>query len=413
MMHNFKTICLSALLLMTGVVSVSAQDLKKFELTIRGYDKNETPVDVKTTVWEDYKFCVAMPSKNACTLNSSKATVTADMQQVGSLGVEKRHYENTIETGYTSIEVQLDKFLSYIYSFGGATSPVTVIDTDGQYANFVYKIEGINSNYEIIGTPDDSKAAARAWSIIARNNVESTINPNNDSFIGIKEGSYLRFGNEDLVFGKNVNLIQGKINFSDFIKAVKEESNHVVNNGLTGDDAKVFVLHIKAGSQLDLGSSLATLKNDVTITMDLRNYKESLSFDKVLSYMAEHTNSTADAIQTTLAVFNNLIKMVDDAENVPITVVFGPQGKVLLGDLNGDAVIDVQDVTLMVDIILRRPGHVNPILYGASGKKYNIGNVIGEGAWINDEEDYGISVEDVTPLVDMALGSPYKWIEIK
>lgn len=413
-MHNFKTICLSALLLMTGAVSVSAQGTsetaaEKFFMSIT--DKNG--MEATFTVWENYNFKFVLPYKGTY-LSAESAEVYVRMTEVNSLDVNnKREYRNTINTGATGITSTLDYYMKNVYEFTSSnTWQMKVIDGDDK-ENFTYTISASGDKvYDGIASPESD--ARKAWAIIARNNTQTSIEANEDSHTVIKAGAYLRMGDEDLLFNKNDTLAAGILNFGEFIKAVKNDSEVVQKNGLTGTDRNIFELYIPEGSVLQLGGTKAVLKKNMTITIDLSAIGNSSAFEGVLTQFANGTNSTTSAIPTTLSMIDKLAGMLLKTPNVPITVEFGPKKRVLLGDLDHNDELNVVDITAMVNIILQKD--VDPSVFKVKGatKTYNLANTTGNGAWLLDSGDYGINVGHVTPLVNMILQKdPYIWIEVR
>ena len=304
---------------------------KKFHVDVTGYalanaDGTRTPVAVKADVYGDYHFVVTMPVADNSTVGADKATVNVSMTGVKTLGLkdgETRSYSKTVETGVQSVSASLATALSNVYGFKGATIPVTVKD-GAETAQFDYQIGAFNNN-QIVGTPSNEALARDAWHLITSNVSASQNLKDNDTHFLFKRGAYILIGDEKLVFDQDYDFLKGNANLSTLFSDVRPYV-HVEKSGLSGQAANKAVVYFPEGSTLGISSSAAVLNKDAFLTVDATD-KTSLNITGQLSGLRDQLAKSGDgatkvAIYYAVDAFNQIIGLVDEAENVPVTLEF-------------------------------------------------------------------------------------------
>ena len=302
---------------------------KKFHVDVTGYapanaDDIRSPVAVNADVYGDYHFVVTMPDAANSTVGADKATVNVSMTGVKSLGLkdgETRSYSKTVETGVQeSVNPTLTKFLSNVYGFKGATIPVTVKD-GAETAQFDYQIGAFNNN-QIVGTPSNEAQARDAWHLITSNVSASQNLKDNDTHFLFKRGAYILIGDEKLVFDQDYDFLKGNANLSTLFSDVRPYV-HIEKSGLSGQAANKAVVYFPEGSTLGISSSAAVLNKDAFLTVDATD-KTSLNITGKLSGLRDQLAKSGTTLAIYLAVrtFNDIIGLVEQAENVPVTLEF-------------------------------------------------------------------------------------------
>ena len=289
------------------------EEALKFELSVK------SGAEVKATVYDDYS---AVLDINGETVDAATVTVTAKMQNVGSLEVDGlRQHSITVNTGITGHNA-----VSLKTHLGNAFNPFTAnVYVDVAGADFVYAIAG-DAGY-ITATPDDVDAARAAWKNLTEY-VETEDQDSDDSSIVIANGSYIAVGisEEDAADAvcewlhfenEEGDLVIDNVNNIDGLKQTIKDSVAVDPYDDIGSDV---ILCVKAGTKLAVGSSTATLTKDCTIVLDDINYKGDLT--GILSEIRSAAQgTTTELVKELVAMINDLIAAMN-GEDVYVYVTF-------------------------------------------------------------------------------------------
>ena len=287
----------------------SAPLLYKFYLGI------ESGSTVDMTVGEDYTAVFTMPAAGG-TVNTGSIDLTAKMQDVASLGVEgEKSHTTTISTGLGGTEVALDAWLRNCYNFGGATINATI---DGKSCTYTLDaIDKTDSNMYTITATTDPAAASAAWQALTSHVTAGT--QADDSKIVIKNGAYLMIGTEKLEF---TSSDVGDLTLNNFnnMNALKETIRNHVKLSPCDDQGGKITMYLPAGTQLAVGGSVATLKDNCTITITL-DPDEMVGLSTALSSLKNETDPTM-MVKELVQQFDNLIGAIDATGNVTVNVSF-------------------------------------------------------------------------------------------
>ena len=288
--------------------------LYKFYLGI----KSGSTVDM--TVGEDYTAVFTMPAEGG-TVNTGSIDLTAKMQDVASLGVEGvKSHTTTISTGLGETDVILNTWLPNCYNFEGATINATINATIGD-KSCTYTLGAIDKMTDpsmcTITAATDSAAASAAWQALT-SHVEATTQ-SNDSKIVIKNGAYLMIGTEKLEFTSSGVGDLVLDNLSD-MNALNTAIRNQVKLTTCTNQRGTITAYLPAGTTLAVGSSVATLKDNCTITITL-NPDEMGDLSHALSSLKNETDATM-MVKELVQQFDNLIGAIDATGNVTVNVSF-------------------------------------------------------------------------------------------
>ena len=272
----------------------------KFNLTVT----SESTVDV--TVGEDYTAVFTLPAAGS-EVDASGVTVEAKMKNVESLGVDgERSHSVTVNTGIQNVKVDLSQWLPNCYKFGRATVNATI---GGKACTYDFA-----GNNGVITATTDTEAARAAWKELTSNITADT--HKDDSFILVKNGSTLQIGRELLCFEENVGDLKLN-NFSQMGALIQNVKDHVKLE--TVNDNEDIKIVLKAGTQLAVGSSIATLKEDATITITGVTMPENF-----LSSLRAAVNKDANAkvlIMAAVQMFDQLVGQIN-GKTITVNIAF-------------------------------------------------------------------------------------------
>ena len=299
----------------------SAPLLYKFYLGI------ESGSTVDMTVGEDYTAVFTMPAAGG-KVNTGSVTVTAKMQDVASLGVSnERSHSMKLNTGIGGAggtDVDLDYYLENCYQFDGATIDATIDNKSCTYT--LGKIDETNSDMCTITAATDPAAASAAWQALT-SHVEATTQ-GNDSKIIIKNGAYLMIGTEKLEFEEGLEDGNKDLTLNNFndMSALSQTIRDHVRLSTCDDQGGTITAYLPAGTTLAVGSSVATLKDDCTITITLdvdeMSPEGGSCLRTTLSSLKTATNASA-MVQTLVNAFDELVRIADASSySVGVNIAF-------------------------------------------------------------------------------------------
>lgn len=272
----------------------------KFNLTVT----SESTVDV--TVGEDYTAVFTLPEAGS-EVDASGVTVEAKMKNVESLGVDgERSHSVTVNTGIQNVKVDLSQWLPNCYKFGRATVNATI---GGKACTYAFA-----GNSGVITATADTEAARAAWKELTSHITAGA--HEDDSFILVKNGSTLQIGSELLCFEENADDLKLN-NFSEMAALIQNVKDHVKLE--TVNDNEDIKIVLKAGTQLAVGSSIATLEDNVTITITGVEMPENF-----LSSLRAAVNKGTDAkvlIMAAVQMFDQLVGQID-GETITVNIAF-------------------------------------------------------------------------------------------
>lgn len=272
----------------------------KFNLTVT----SESTVDV--TVGEDYTAVFTLPAAGS-QVDASGVTVEAKMKNVESLGVDgERSHSVTVNTGIQNVKVDLSSWLENCYKFKSATVNATIGGKGCTYA--------FAGNSGVITATTDTEAARAAWKELTSHITANT--HEDDSFILVKNGSTLQIGSELLCFEENVDDLKLN-NFSEMAALIQNVQDHVKLE--TANDSKDIEIVLKAGTQLAVGSSIATLEDNVTITITGVEMPENF-LSGLRDAVNEGTNAKA-LIMAAVQMFDGLVGQIN-GKTITVNIAF-------------------------------------------------------------------------------------------
>lgn len=264
---------------------------------------------VDMTVGDDYTAVFTLPNGEDKRVNAASVTLTAKMQNVGSLGVTGvREHSVTINTGIEGVTADLGTWLSNCYSFRGMTVNATIGGKPCTYDFSAY------DNGKITATTNTEDARA-AWQELT-SYVTTSTQPENDSYILVANGSTMQIGTELLSFEIAENLKLD--NFNNIDALVQNVKDHVkLDTSVENFDG--IKISIKAGTQLAVGQSVATLNRDVTVEVTADGVAVPAN---ILSGLRDQVNSGANNKELVIAavqMFNNLVGQMN-GQTINVTI---------------------------------------------------------------------------------------------
>lgn len=264
---------------------------------------------VDMTVGDDYTAVFTLPNGEDKSVNAASVTLTAKMQNVGSLGVTGvREHSVTINTGIAGVTADLGTWLSNCYSFRGMTVNATIGGKPCTYDFSAY------DNGKITATTNTEDARA-AWQELT-SYVTTSTQPENDSYILVANGSTMQIGTELLSFEIAENLKLD--NFNNIDALVENVKDHVkLDTSVENFDG--IKISIKAGTQLAVGQSVATLNRDVTVEVTADGVAVPAN---ILSGLCDQVNSGANNKALVIAavqMFNNLVGQMN-GQTINVTI---------------------------------------------------------------------------------------------
>lgn len=288
----------------------SAPLLYKFYLGI------ESGSTVDMTVGEDYTAVFTMPAEGG-TVNTGSIDLTAKMQDVASLGVEGvKSHTTTISTGLGDTDVTLNTWLPNCYRFEGATIIATI---DGKSCTYTLdKLDKTDSNMYTITAATNPAAASAAWQALTSHVNAGT--QADDSKIVIKNGAYLMIGTEKLEFTSSE---VGDLTLDNFnnMNALNETIRNHVKLSPCDDQGGTITMYLPAETQLAVGGSVATLKDNCTITITL-DADEMGGLSTALSSLKNNKTDATMMVKELVQQFDNLVGAIDANGNVTVNVTF-------------------------------------------------------------------------------------------
>lgn len=264
---------------------------------------------VDMTVGDDYTAVFTLPNGEDKSVNAASVTLTAKMQNVGSLGVTGvREHSVTINTGIAGVTADLGTWLSNCYSFSGMTVNATIGGKPCTYDFSAY------DNGKITATTNTEDARA-AWQELT-SYVTTSTQPENDSYILVANGSMMQIGTELLSFEIAENLKLD--NFNNIDALVENVKDHVkLDTSVENFDG--IKISIKEGTQLAVGQSVATLNRDVTVEVTADGVAVLAN---ILSGLRDQVNSGANNKALVIAavqMFNNLVGQMN-GQTINVTI---------------------------------------------------------------------------------------------
>lgn len=264
---------------------------------------------VDMTVGDDYTAVFTLPNGEDKSVNAASVTLTAKMQNVGSLGVTGvREHSVTINTGIAGVTADLGTWLSNCYSFRGMTVNAAIGGKPCTYDFSAY------DNGKITATTNTEDARA-AWQELT-SYVTTSTQPENDSYILVANGSTMQIGTELLSFEIAENL---KLDNFNNIDALVENVKDHVKLDTSVENINGIKISIKAGTQLAVGQSVATLNRDVTVEVTAVNVAVPAN---ILSGLRDQVNSGANNKALVIAavqMFNNLVGQMN-GQTINVTI---------------------------------------------------------------------------------------------
>lgn len=264
---------------------------------------------VDMTVGEDYTAVFTLPNGDDKSVDAASVTLTAKMQNVGSLGVTGvREHTVTINTGIADVTADLGEWLKNCYSFNGMTVNATIGDKACTYDFSAYE------DGKITATTDTEDARA-AWQQLT-SYVTTSTQAENNSYILVANGSTMQIGTELLSFEQDEDLKLD--NFNDIDALVENVKDHVqLDTGVENFDG--IKILIKAGTQLAVGQSVATLNQDVNVEVTADG---AVVPANILSGLRDQVNSGADnkaLVMAAVQMFNELVGQMN-GQTINVTI---------------------------------------------------------------------------------------------
>lgn len=339
----------------------------KVQLTLAsGEGDNGTTATV--TAYDDYSVVAEV---NGTKVNASGVSATLKMKNVAGLGVtdERTHTVSvtTPITNHEGIDIK-ERWLNNVYNFKGCTVIGKVNDQE-----FTYEVIAMSNssgdNYTCTATPmvgvvENPDEVRAAWQTLVAM-VSTDTKASDDSQVYIPAYTYLRVGNEKLIFDNKCAVnpsadgaaLVGKIQAAAHLETVV-----AADNGIE--------VYFPSSSCLQVGSSAATLNKGITVRTNvvlagytlsrLRSVVNEGNLFTGIAFLVTEFNTAVGKIDAMDNIYVNILSdcnvtlKAEGQDDIEKTVVFGdtlsladpqaPAGQRFVGWYNGDTKVEANSV---------------------------------------------------------------------
>ena len=242
------------------------------QLSFRHEDKvyaNKVVIDVvsgnatgKVTINENY--VVTATTGKGQIANADQVSVTVSMKDIAGLGIgaDGRTHTMNVALNTGKGDINLDFWFSKLFNnLGISKVEASVCDTN----NFTYNVVKESADaWTVIATPVKASDVNAAWQKVLKDgHITPATTGDGDSRVIIKNGASIQVNNQVLVLDNGDVVIASANNLGALEAAIRKAA--------TLKDAENFdgiIIKLPAGSQVVMGSSLVTLEDEATITVE-------------------------------------------------------------------------------------------------------------------------------------------------
>jgi len=291
------------------------------QLSFRHEDKvyaNKVEIDVvsgnatgKVTVNENY--VVTATTGKGQIANADQVSVKVTMKDIAGLGIGAAGRTHTMNLALNTGkgDINLDYWFSKVFNnFGISKVEASVCDTN----NFTYNVVKESADaWTVIATPVKASDVSAAWQKVLKDgHITPATTGDGDSRVIIKNGASIQVNNEVLVLDNGDVVVANANNLGALEAAIRKAA--------TLKDAANFdgiIIKLPADSQVVMGSSLVTLEDEATITVEGFHLA-----DGFLGELKSVTNMN-DAFEALMAVAMDALKDEDATIKVDVDFAHG------------------------------------------------------------------------------------------
>jgi hypothetical protein len=259
--------------------------------------------------FDNYYATFVLPK--TATVDYSGATLFVRMTDVESLGISgTRSHSFHIGTGMSG-EVNLENWFD-LSSFEGGKVSGTV---DGKpYEYSLSNASPADGDYYAILASTETEQTRIAWQALC-SRIDSATQAE-DSYVLLKNGSTIQIGTEKLSFESSDDLRLDNLNdLSALQNAIR--SHLQLNTSVEAAEGQIVIL-LKAGTQLAVGGSVATLKQDAKIVVN--GLSKTTNLNTLLSALRS-TNDVETMVKKLVYSLGDLVSSVG-SDGITVNVSF-------------------------------------------------------------------------------------------
>ena len=343
----------------------------KFSVEISSEAKDGSVGTVKGEVYSDYTGKLTVSGTK---VNTSNATVTVSMTDVASLGVEgtrtytrKMSFDSNQDVGMNNVTQLFDKLVGTTVKFTYGASSVD------------YSVGGETGQYTL--TPSSTEAASAAWHAMVNDENFEYGTKDEDSYIVVANGSWLKAGNSVLEFEEDY---EGDLKLDNFgnLSALNDNIRDAVALHQTEETLEGVAFNVAAGTEIALGSSFARLKAPIECGIDLQNYE---AVETALADLRDAAgSSTTEMMKGLFGILDSVFTAVETQKTVNVVANPIPE--------------PVKDVKFSVEISSDVPGREPGVVKGEVYADYS-GQLKVTGDYVNSNNaTVTVTMTDVASL---------------
>ena len=211
-------------------------------------------------------------------------------------------------------DVNLENWLD-LSNFAGGTVSGTIDGIPYEYS--LSNVSPEDGNYYAILAETETAETRLAWQALTEQINSAT--QAEDSYVLIKNGSTIQIGTEQLSFETGDDLLLDNLNdLSSLQDAVR--SHLQLTTGAAAAEGQIVIV-LKAGTQLAVGGSVATLKKDATIVVN--GMSDTANLDTLLSSL-RNTDDVATMVKKLVYSIGDITNSVNSG-GITVNVSFSEE----------------------------------------------------------------------------------------
>ncbi|MBO4769865.1 MAG: hypothetical protein J5563_03690 [Clostridia bacterium] len=265
-------------------------------------------------VTSDYKVAISLPTTGE--VNTESVSVLLMLKDIASLNISgTRTFSTTLTTGLGSNNVSLSGRIPNVYNFTGSAKVNATVDFENEVTYTASR-----NGYVLSAAPDTEGAARAAWTAFA-SHIDVETKTDDDSYAILKNGSYIKMGTEYLHFEGSGDLKIDNLSDRQAIYAKIREALVLETLGDNQNMGTRAVALVKKGTQLAIGTTVATLNEDYMIEIEAvegGKVRDILQSD-VLAMLRSCSGGT-DIMINGLALVNSLAEAIQTDGSVDVSL---------------------------------------------------------------------------------------------